>query len=63
MSQKSDNQMLAYLGTPEGFGLAEGCTRKLPYESGCGEDSHNVNRSIERNNTAYGPRWMGWADE
>jgi hypothetical protein len=63
MSYKSDIAMLTSLGVPENWTLNEGCTRVKPYETGPGCDSHEVNHSIDRNNTKYGPRWMGWADE
>ena len=64
MSMQSDNQMLEWLGVPEGFGgLAPGCSRTQPYMTGDGPDVATVNRGIEANNNRGHADWMGWCNE
>mgnify|MGYP001827856845 FL=1 len=63
MSDRLDTIMLQELGVPEGFGMETGCNRVQPYKPSDGLGSHGDNLGRDRNNTRYGPRWMGWADE
>lgn len=51
------SHILAQLGTPEGFGMAEGCVHVKPYNTGEGPDAYHVNANIERNNTRYHAEW------